>query len=390
MSVQGITILGSTGSIGVNTLDVIRSNSNLFKVVALTACRNKELLLQQCKEFQPAYAVLADDSRVNGFAQDLKTVSPGTRLLVGAEGLNEVSRLDEVDQVMAAIVGAAGLIPTLSAAGAGKRVLLANKEALVMSGALLMNTIRENGSELLPIDSEHNAIFQSLPDGKYCDGVEKILLTASGGPFLNMPADDLALVTPEQACAHPNWVMGRKISVDSATMMNKGLELIEACWIFNVASDQITIVIHPQSIVHSMVAYKDGSVLAQMGNPDMRTPIAHAMAWPRRIDSGVDSLDLTRIASLQFETPDEERFPALRLAREACEAGGSASIVLNAANEVSVEAFLNRQIAFSDLINVVEHCLQQEYSHQVDELEGILSVDNESRKYAMSFIETLS
>lgn len=390
MSVQGITILGSTGSIGVSTLDVIRTNSDLFKVIALTAHCNKELLLQQCKEFQPAYAVLADESQVNSFVQDLKSVAPATRLLVGVEGLNEVCRLDEVDQVMAAIVGAAGLLPTLAAAEAGKRILLANKEALVMSGALLMNTIRDNGAEILPIDSEHNAIFQSLPDGRYNEGVERILLTASGGPFLHTPVADLVKVTPEQACAHPNWVMGRKISVDSATMMNKGLELIEACWLFNVACDQVTIVIHPQSIVHSMVSYKDGSVLAQMGNPDMRTPIAHAMAWPRRIKSGVATLDLTSTASLQFEEPDEIRFPALRLAREAIEAGDYASIVLNAANEVAVEAFLSRQIAFLDLTHVVEHCLQQTYSNKVEELEVILSVDNESRKYAMSYIETLN
>ncbi|MFB3115991.1 MAG: 1-deoxy-D-xylulose-5-phosphate reductoisomerase, partial [Gammaproteobacteria bacterium] len=312
------------------------------------------------------------------------------KTLSGTEGLQRVATLPEVDYVMASIVGAAGLLPTLAAAKAGKRVLLANKEALVMSGKLFMDTIHDSGAVLLPIDSEHNAIFQSMPDhfknGLSESGVEKILLTASGGPFRKTPLNELCTVTPEQACAHPNWDMGRKISVDSATMMNKGLEVIEACWLFNTGPEKIQVVLHPQSVIHSMVQYVDGSVLAQLGNPDMRTPIAHALAWPERIDSGVASLNLFDIARLDFEMPDIERFPSLRLASEAMTAGGTSTAIMNAANEIAVEAFLNKQIRFTAIPELVEETLENISGVEADSIDTVLAADTEARQFALAYV----
>ena len=387
---RGVTILGSTGTIGVNTLDVIARNPDDFHVVALTANNNIERLLAQCQRWRPRWAALADEAKADAFARLAREAGLEIEVLAGEAGLCEVCRLDETDQVMAGIVGAAGLPPTLAAAEAGKRVLLANKEALVMSGALFMETVRRHGAELLPIDSEHNAVFQCLPSdyGRGLEevGVTRILLTASGGPFRQASADELARVTPEQAVAHPNWVMGRKISVDSATMMNKGLEIIEACWLFDTEVDRIDVVIHPQSIVHSMVAYSDGSVLAQMGNPDMRTPIAHAMAWPRRIGSGVEPLDLHAVARLAFEPPDERRFPALRLAREACRAGGTATTVLNAANEIAVAAFLDHRLPFTAITAVIEDALTQIPVEDAGSLDVIYRVDRQTRAHARRFV----
>ena len=390
---QGVTILGSTGTIGVNTLDVIARNGDRFHVVALTANNNIDLLLEQCRQWRPRIVAVADADKAEQFAALARAEGLGPEVLAGEEGLCAVCRRDDVDQVMAGIVGAAGLPPTLAAAEAGKRVLLANKEALVMSGALFMETVREHGAELLPIDSEHNAVFQCLPPdharGPESVGVTRILLTASGGPFRRASPEELATVTPEQACAHPNWVMGRKISVDSATMMNKGLEIIEACWLFDTDVDHIDVVIHPQSIVHSMVAYSDGSVLAQMGNPDMRTPIAHAMAWPRRMDSGVEPLDLFAVARLEFETPDPVRFPALRLAREAIQAGGTATTVLNAANEVAVEAFLDHRLPFTAITVVIEACLDAIPVEPARSLDVIYRIDAQTREYARRHIANL-
>lgn len=387
---QGITILGSTGTIGQNTLDVIARNRDRFEVVALTANNNLQLFLQQCEQWRPRVVALPDPKRASEFEAMLHRAGLATEVLSGEEGLCEVCRLPETDQVMAGIVGGAGLPPTLAAAEAGKRVLLANKEALVMSGALFMETVHRHGAELLPIDSEHNAIFQCLPPdhakGLDLVGVTRILLTASGGPFRTASPETLAAVTPEQACAHPNWVMGRKISVDSATMMNKGLEIIEACWLFETTVDNIEVVVHPQSIVHSMVSYQDGSVLAQMGNPDMRTPIAHAMAWPERIEAGVDPIDLFAIARLEFELPDEQRFPALRLAREATQAGGTATTVLNAANEVAVEAFLDHRLRFTAITDVIAHCLDSLPVVPADTLETIYRIDQTARECAAAYI----
>ncbi len=387
---QGITILGSTGTIGVNTLDVIARNPDRFHVVALTANNNVELLLEQTMRWQPRWVALGDVGKAEIFSRAVQARGLDVEVLAGEEGLCEVCRLEETAQVMAGIVGAAGLPPTLAAAEAGKRVLLANKEALVMSGALFMDTVRRHGAELLPIDSEHNAVFQCLPadasQGLQQKGVTRILLTASGGPFRQASPSELARVTPEQACAHPNWVMGRKISVDSATMMNKGLEIIEACWLFDTSVDNIDVVIHPQSIVHSMVAYSDGSVLAQMGNPDMRTPIAHAMAWPQRIGSGVEPLDLYAVAKLDFEVPDCDRFPALRLAREACEAGGTATTVLNAANEVAVEAFLDGRLPFTGIAAVIEDSLERIPVEEASSLDVIYNIDALTRQHASAFV----
>ncbi|MGF1548361.1 MAG: 1-deoxy-D-xylulose-5-phosphate reductoisomerase [Thiotrichales bacterium] len=387
-----ITILGATGTIGVNTLDVIERNPGRFEVHALTAHHNTELLFTQCLRWQPRFAVVAEPGQGRELEHRLRAAGVATRVLNGAAALVEVSAAPEVDYVMAAIVGAAGLLPTLAAARAGKRVMLANKEALVMSGDLFMQAVRESGAELLPIDSEHNAIFQCMPQdapGADCSrqGVTEILLTASGGPFRRLPLDQLATVTPEQACAHPNWVMGRKISVDSATMMNKGLEVIEACWLFGVGSDRVRIVIHPQSVIHSLVSYADGSVLAQMGNPDMRTPIAYALGWPQRIDAGVKPLNLFEVGRLDFELPDERRFPCLRLAREALTAGGAAATVLNAANEVAVESFLQSRIPFTAIPQVIAHCLDQARHETADSLESILAADARSREAAGGFIK---
>ncbi len=391
MSVQGITILGSTGSIGVNTLDVISRNPDSFKVVALAANSQVDRLFAQCEQFRPAYAVMADETAATQLAEKIRQTDLSTEVLTGTDGLVTVSQLDNVDQIMAAIVGAAGLLPTMAAAKAGKRVLLANKEALVMSGHLFMDAVKQNHAELLPIDSEHNAIFQCMPSsfigGLEAVGVSRILLTGSGGPFRTTPLHELSNVTPEQACAHPNWNMGRKISVDSATMMNKGLELIEACWLFNTSPDHVEIMLHPQSVIHSMVEYVDGSVLAQLGQPDMRTPIAHAMAWPKRIESGVERLNLIDVARLEFEKPDVQRFPCLRLAEQAARAGGTTPAILNAANEVAVAEFLNKKIRFTDIPNLVEHVMTQIPTTVANDLDTVLYADHEAREQARQWIE---
>jgi 1-deoxy-D-xylulose-5-phosphate reductoisomerase len=386
----GITILGATGSIGASTLDVIARHPQRYRVVALTANRDVDTLARQCAEFRPRYAVMADTDAAEQLRRRLREESPGVEVLGGADALATVASLPEVEYVMAAIVGAAGLLPSLEAARHGKRVLLANKEALVMSGALFMEAVRDNGAVLLPIDSEHNAILQCMPDnytaGHAPGGVRKIMLTASGGPFRVLPLKDLCAVTPEQACAHPNWDMGRKISVDSATMMNKGLEVIEAGWLFDLPLEQISVVIHPQSIMHSMVEYRDGSVLAQLGNPDMRIPITHALAWPERIESGVAPLDLMEVGTLQFEPPDLERFPCLTLAGEAWREGGTAPAILNAANEVAVEAFLDRRIAFTNIPRLIGEVLQHCPSRSAASLEVILEDDAFARQWSYEYI----
>ena len=382
----GVTILGSTGSIGVSTLDVISRHRDLFEPVALTANTNVRGLYEQCLAWRPRYAVMADADAAVRLKDMLQQGAPEIRVLSGEQGLQEVAGCAETDYVMAAIVGAAGLLPTLTAARNGKRVLLANKEALVMSGKLFMDAVRENGAQLLPIDSEHNAIFQCMPrdfnDGPAMTGVTRILLTASGGPFLTRPVGELDSVTPAEACAHPNWDMGKKISVDSATMMNKGLEVIEACWLFDTGVENVEIVIHPESVIHSLVEYSDGSVLAQLGNPDMRTPIAHAMAWPRRIESGVKKLNLSDISQLNFEKPDPERFPCLELARQALAHGGTATTILNAANEVAVAEFLGGRIRYTAIAEVVKQTLEGIANQPADTLEQILEADRQARDYA--------
>jgi 1-deoxy-D-xylulose-5-phosphate reductoisomerase len=378
---KGITILGSTGTIGVNTLNVISQHADSYEIIALTAYSNVEKMLQQCLQYQPQYAVMVEEQAAEQLATALKNQASEVDVLSGSEALETVAQLEQVDYVMAAIVGAAGLLPNLAAAKAGKRVLLANKESLVMSGKLFMDAVTENNATLLPIDSEHNAIFQCMP-ASGLQGVTQILLTASGGPFRTRDIDTLHDITPKQAVAHPNWVMGQKISVDSATMMNKGLEVIEACWLFDINADKIQVVIHPQSTIHSMVSYNDGSVLAQLGNPDMRTPIAYGLGWPKRIESGVAPLDLFKLARLDFETPDYNRFPCLRLAYEAHQAGGNATIALNAANEIAVEAFLNRKLRFTDIPMLIEYALEQTTSGTPDTLDGILIQDSESRRQA--------
>ncbi len=386
----GVTILGSTGSIGKSTLEVLRMHSERFQVVALTANGNAKDLIQQCREFFPRYAVLADQKAAAEIETEFKQQCPDTELLSGSESLELVAQLPEAKFVMAAIVGAAGLLPTIAAARSGKRLLLANKEALVVSGRLLLEEAKQNNSQILPIDSEHNAVFQCLPAdygrGLNDVGVKRILLTASGGPFRNTPMDELAMVTPDQACAHPNWDMGRKISVDSATMMNKGLELIEACMLFDATPDQVQVVLHPQSIIHSLVEYTDGSTLAQLGNPDMRTPIAHALAWPDRIESGVSGLDLFSVARLDFEPPDESRFPCLSLAYRAAREEGSSPAVLNAANEVAVEAFLDCRIPFTSISEVIESVMDQMGVIDTFGLEQILEIDQQARSLARAFI----
>lgn len=376
-------MLGATGSIGLSTLDVIARHPERYAVFALTAFSRVTELAGLCLRHRPAFAVVADASAAAPLQAQLADAGLATRVLVGAAGLAEVAAHPEVDAVMAAIVGAAGLTPTLAAVEAGKKVLLANKEALVMSGALFMQAVRRSGAQLLPIDSEHNAIFQCLPAdysrGLGAVGVRRILLTASGGPFRETPLAQLDAVTPEQACAHPNWSMGRKISVDSASMMNKGLELIEACWLFDAPPSRVEVVIHPQSVIHSLVDYVDGSVLAQLGNPDMRTPIAHALAWPERIDSGVAPLDLFAIARLDFQAPDEQRFPCLRLARLAAEQGGTAPAMLNAANEVAVQAFLERRIRFPEIARIIDHVLSAEAVLPVEQLACVFEADRRAR-----------
>ena len=394
MSVKQVAILGSTGSIGVNTLDVIRAHPERFKVVALTAAKQIDHLAEQCIEFKPSIAVVADAdgaAKLNRLLQEKKIV---TQVLYGPQALVSAVTESGCDTVMAAIVGAAGLVPALAAAQAGKRVLLANKEALVMSGNLFMQAMKAGGGELLPIDSEHNAIFQCLPDRFTKNpsdhfGVEELWLTASGGPFRDKSIADLAGITPEQACAHPNWVMGRKISVDSATMMNKGLEVIEAFWLFGLPLEKIKVLIHPQSVVHSMVRYRDGSVLAQMGQPDMRTPIAYGLAWPERIDAGVAPLNLTQLTGLSFTEPKLTQFPCLSLAFAAAKAGGTAPAVLNAANEVAVAAFLDDGLPYLSIPNVVEHCLNALSPVAADSLETILEVDALARQTANQFIRAI-
>ncbi len=381
-----ITILGATGSIGLSTLDVVARHPDRYDVFALTGFSRLAELRALCLKHRPRYAVVSDQAQARTLQDQLHADGVSTRVLDGEGGLSEVAAHPEVDVVMAAIVGAAGLKPTLAAVQSGKRVLLANKEALVMSGALFMQALRDSGAVLLPIDSEHNAIFQCLPtdysQGLGTVGVRRILLTASGGPFREMAPDLLSDVTPEQACAHPNWSMGRKISVDSASMMNKGLELIEACWLFDARPHQVEVVIHPQSVIHSMVDYVDGSVLAQLGNPDMRTPIAHALAWPERIESGVSALDLLRVGRLDFQAPDDRRFPCLRLARTAAEVGGTAPAMLNAANEVAVDAFLNRRIRFTEIASIIDDVLNHEASVPTVCLEDVLAADRRARDFA--------
>lgn len=396
-----VAILGSTGSIGTSTLDVISKQSERFRAFILTANRNVERLYAQCIQFQPEIAVMVDEIAARELQQRLSANNEThhIRVLSGHKALDEVAAHEQVNYVMAAIVGAAGLSSSLAAARSGKRVLLANKEALVMSGDLFMQAVKENNAILLPIDSEHNAIFQSMPiklmeacahsngvENLYGFGVEKILLTASGGPFLKKSMDELHNVSPDQACAHPNWEMGRKISVDSATMMNKGLEVIEASWLFNASADDIQVVIHPESVIHSMVSYNDGSVLAQLGNPDMRTPIAHAMAWPDRMASGVEQLDIFKVAQLNFQEPDFVRFACLKLAYEALRTGGTAPAILNAANEVAVDAFLCEKIAFTRIAEVVEKTLNQLQSQVADTMDTILAADAQARQIANKFV----
>ena len=394
MSLKQIAILGSTGSIGVNTLDVIRAHPDRFKVVALTAAKQVERLAEQCIEFNPAIAVVADADGAAELSRILQAKKIATQVLYGPQALVEAVTESGCDTVMAAIVGAAGLVPALAAAQAGKRVLLANKEALVMSGNLFMQAMKAGGGELLPIDSEHNAIFQCLPDRFTKNpsehlGVEELWLTASGGPFRDKSLADLVHITPEQACAHPNWVMGRKISVDSATMMNKGLEVIEAFWLFGLSLEKIKVLIHPQSVVHSMVRYRDGSVLAQMGQPDMRTPIAYGLAWPERIDAGVSPLNLTQLSGLSFTEPNFAQFPCLSLAFAAAKAGATAPAILNAANEVAVAAFLNNDLPYLKIADVVEHCLSTLPPVAADSLEAILEADALARQTANQFIRAL-
>lgn len=383
---QHVTVLGSTGSIGNSTLNVIARHPDRYRVYALTAHTSKEALLAQCKVHRPHVAVLNDPRDAQWLRDALVEAGIPTQVQAGPEALCDVAREARVDTVMAAIVGAAGLLPALAAAESGKRVLLANKEALVMSGALFMDAVARSGATLLPIDSEHNAIYQCLPaqhrGGLARHGVRQLLLTASGGPFRTWSVEDIATVTPDQACAHPNWSMGRKISVDSATLMNKGLELIEACWLFDASPEQIQVVVHPQSVIHSMAAYDDGSVIAQLGNPDMRTPIAYGLAWPERIDAGVETLDLFQVARLDFEAPDETRFPCLRLAREAMVKGGAAPAILNAANEVAVDAFLEGQLGFSAIAEVVAAVMAQPFDGSADSLEQILAADKWAREQA--------
>ncbi|WP_447043153.1 1-deoxy-D-xylulose-5-phosphate reductoisomerase [Vreelandella sp. H-I2] len=391
---QRVTVLGSTGSIGTSTLDVISRHPDRYCVHALTAHTSKESLLAQCLAHRPAVAVLNEEADAVWLRHELKRAGQSTEVSVGQEALCEVARDASVDCVMAAIVGAAGLLPALAAAEAGKRVLLANKEALVMSGALFMDAVTRAGATLLPIDSEHNAIYQCLPTehrgGLARHGISQLLLTASGGPFRTWSQADINNVTPEQACAHPNWSMGRKISVDSATLMNKGLELIEACWLFDATPEQIQVVVHPQSVIHSMAAYHDGSVIAQLGNPDMRTPIAYGLAWPERIDAGVETLDLFQVARLDFEPPDEARFPCLGLARAAMQEGEMAPVVLNAANEVAVEAFLQRQLGFTAIGQLVAEVLSRPYEGRVDSLESVLATDQWARHQSLELVKRWS
>ena len=390
MTQQVLTILGSTGSIGESTLDVVARHPEKFRVFALAGHRQVDKLAAQCKQFRPEYAVVGDAVHAAELEKKLKQEGIDTQVLYGAQALIDVASADEVSGVMCAIVGAAGLPSALAAARKGKTIYLANKETLVVSGALFMETARQNGATVLPIDSEHNAIFQVLPrdyTGRLNEhGINSIILTASGGPFLNTDLSTFDSITPEQAVKHPNWSMGRKISVDSASMMNKGLELIEAHWLFNCPPEKLEVVIHPQSVIHSMVRYRDGSVLAQLGNPDMRTPIAYCLGLPERIHSGVSELDFGALSALTFQKPDFDRFPCLKLAYQAMNAGGAAPCVLNAANEVAVAAFLDKRIKFTDIAQVVVHCLAQDFSDGHHDIEGLLAQDAQTRRQAEAFI----
>ncbi|MDK6725280.1 1-deoxy-D-xylulose-5-phosphate reductoisomerase [Neisseria mucosa] len=393
MTPQVLTILGSTGSIGESTLDVVSRHPEKFRVFALAGHKQVEKLAVQCRTFRPEYAVVADAEHAARLEALLKRDGAATQVLHGAQALVDVASADEVSGVMCAIVGAAGLPSALAAAQKGKTIYLANKETLVVSGALFMEIARANGAAVLPIDSEHNAIFQVLPrdyTGRLNEhGIRSIILTASGGPFLTADLGTFDSITPAQAVKHPNWSMGRKISVDSATMMNKGLELIEAHWLFNCPPDKLEVVIHPQSVIHSMVRYRDGSVLAQLGNPDMRTPIAYCLGLPERIDSGVGDLDFDALSALTFQKPDFDRFPCLKLAYEAMNAGGAAPCVLNAANEAAVAAFLDGQIKFTDIAKTVAHCLAQDFSDDLGNIENLLAQDAITRRQAQEFIAAL-
>lgn len=390
MTQQVLTILGSTGSIGESTLDVVSRHPEKFRVFALAGHRQVDKLAAQCKQFRPEYAVVGDADHAAELEKKLKQEGISTQVLYGSQALIDVASADEVSGVMCAIVGAAGLPSALAAAQKGKTIYLANKETLVVSGALFMETARQNSATVLPIDSEHNAIFQVLPrdyTGRLNEhGINSIILTASGGPFLNTDLSTFDSITPEQAVKHPNWSMGRKISVDSASMMNKGLELIEAHWLFNCQPEKLEVVIHPQSVIHSMVRYRDGSVLAQLGNPDMRTPIAYCLGLPERIDSGVGELDFGALSALTFQKPDFDRFPCLKLAYQAMNAGGAAPCVLNAANEVAVAAFLDKRIKFTDIAKVIAHCLAQDFSDGRHDIEGLLAQDAQTRRQAEAFI----
>ena len=390
MTQQVLTILGSTGSIGESTLDVVSRHPEKFRVFALAGHRQVDKLVAQCKQFRAEYAVVGDAGHAAELEKKLKQEGIDTQVLYGSQALIDVASADEVSGVMCAIVGAAGLPSALAAAQKGKTIYLANKETLVVSGALFMETARQNSATVLPIDSEHNAIFQVLPrdyTGRLNEhGINSIILTASGGPFLNTDLSTFDSITPEQAVKHPNWSMGRKISVDSASMMNKGLELIEAHWLFNCPPEKLEVVIHPQSVIHSMVRYRDGSVLAQLGNPDMRTPIAYCLGLPERIDSGVGELDFGALSALTFQKPDFDRFPCLKLAYQAMNAGGAAPCVLNAANEVAVAAFLDKRIKFTDIAKVIAHCLAQDFSDGRHDIEGLLAQDAQTRRQAEAFI----
>ena len=394
MKRENVSVLGSTGSIGENTLDVIGRNPDHFRVVALTANRNIEKLAEQCARFDARLAVTADPLLEQDLSNALKQAGARAEVLSGDAGLKEAAGMAETDIVMAAIVGAAGLNSTFEAARCGKKILLANKESLVIAGEVFIAEAKRNQARILPVDSEHNAIFQALPQdfeqGLSAAGVEKIILTASGGPFRNLPVEQFSEVTPEQACNHPNWSMGRKISVDSATLMNKGLEVIEARWLFNAHPDQIEVLVHPQSIVHSMVAYRDGSVLAQMGTPDMRTPIAHALAWPRRIEAGVERLNLARMNDLSFEQPDLARFPCLGLAFQALRSGASAPDTLNAANEVAVDAFLDSRIGFDRIARLVGDVMERTAVTGVQNLDDVLEHDRQARQTANEWVENFN
>ncbi|CAM3800434.1 1-deoxy-D-xylulose-5-phosphate reductoisomerase [Rouxiella silvae] len=394
-----LTILGSTGSVGTSTLSVVRANPDAFAVRALVAGTNIKVMAEQCLEFSPQYASMADETSASELRRILKEQGSKTEVMSGVKAACELAALDDVDQVLSAIVGAAGLLPTLAAVKAGKRILLANKESLVTCGRIFMDAVRESHSQLLPIDSEHNAIFQSLPENVQQElgyasleknGVSRIILTGSGGPFRELPLNELSAVTPDQACAHPNWSMGRKISVDSATMMNKGLEYIEARWLFNASAEQMEVIIHPQSMIHSMVRYVDGSVLAQLGSPDMRTPIAHAMAYPKRVAAGVEPLDFCKMGALTFSEPDFSRYPCLKLAIEASRTGQAATTALNAANEISVAAFLAGKIRFTDIAELNRQVMEKTLPGEPQCVEAVLDIDRAARERALLLLQSFS